>query len=503
MSTKTKIMAFVSLASLTMVLLMVGVWALKTINFTVGGNLSYIAPGIEATISKGTMSNGVWVNAGDASTKMPLTQITRTDTEESLEEKFSYWQDLNLNFNERGDDVTITFSITNDMEEKYLSINVPTSYESADNATISINTSSAELEPDASQSFTITMKVTDKTANATLSSFAIVFHMEMAEPPKPVDQDDYEYLTFTVTDATEKTVSVEKSGKGTMPTDLVIPAYVDIDGGTYAVTSIPDAGFESGEAFQNTSMTSITLPDTLSYIGSFVFQDSSVQKLYVGTGLEAISFSAFVGSSISYNVYENGNYLGSKTKPYLVLCSINSSSITSFTIHEDCVTLMSGQGSNDGIFLNCTSLESIVIPNKIKKIGDSCFNGCTGLTSITIPNSVTSVGNYAFYGCTGLTSITIPNSVTIIGEFVFYGCTGLTSITIPDKVTSIGMNTFYNCTSLEKVEVKATTVPTGGYNMFNNCPLTTGILVPSGSVDAYKTAEYWSGYADYIKAGSF
>ncbi len=294
------------------------------------------------------------------------------------------------------------------------------------------------------------------------------------------DPDDYEYLTFTVTDTTAKTVSVEASGKGTMPTDLVIPAYVDIDGVTYAVTSIPDGGYGSGGVFQGTSMTSITLPDTLSYIGSYAFFFSSVQKLYVGTGLEFVSFSAFVSSNISYNEYENGNYLGSKTNPYLILCSINSTSITSFTIHEDCRILQNGTSGAGGIFYNCTSLESIIIPAKVKKIGSHAFEGCTSLTLITIPDSLTSIENDAFYGCTSLASIVIP-----------------------DKVTSIGYMAFKGCTSLEKVEVRATTVPTGGENMFDGCPLTTGILVPSGSENDYKLATYWSNYAEYIKAGDF
>ncbi len=36
------------------------------------------------------------------------------------------------------------------------------------------------------------------------------------------------------------------------------------------------------------------------------------------------------------------------------------------------------------------------------------FLDCTCLTSITLPNSVTSIGYEAFRGCSGLTSVTIP-----------------------------------------------------------------------------------------------
>ena len=61
-------------------------------------------------------------------------------------------------------------------------------------------------------------------------------------------------------------------------------------------------------------------------------------------------------------------------------------------------------------------------------------------------------------------------------------------------MTSIGSFAFSDCTSLEKVEVKATTPPTGGNFMFADCPLTTGILVPSASVTKYQSATYWSDY---------
>ena len=97
---------------------------------------------------------------------------------------------------------------------------------------------------------------------------------------------------------------------------------------------------------------------------------------------------------------------------------------------------------------------------RITSIGSSVFMGCTSLTSITIPDSVTSIGSGAFAACTSLASITIPDSVTSIGSSVFRGCTSLTSITIPESVTSIGNSLFFNCDNLI-VYCEANSKPSG------------------------------------------
>lgn len=136
-------------------------------------------------------------------------------------------------------------------------------------------------------------------------------------------------------------------------------------------------------------------------------------------------------------------------------------------------------------------------------IGGDAFTNCSRLKSIDIPNSVTSIRDSAFSGCTSLISVPIPDGVTSIEGSAFYGCSSLPSITIPDSVAEIGMWAFAFCSNLASVYCKPTTPPSGGYNMFYNNALGRTIYVPYQSLDAYKTANYWSEYAAVIVGYDF
>ncbi|WP_414429583.1 leucine-rich repeat domain-containing protein [Bullifex sp.] len=59
----------------------------------------------------------------------------------------------------------------------------------------------------------------------------------------------------------------------------------------------------------------------------------------------------------------------------------------------------------DRVFVNCKSLESIVIPEGVKSIGEECFFDCGNLKSVVIPSSVKSIGEYSFDRCNKLTDI--------------------------------------------------------------------------------------------------
>ena len=171
--------------------------------------------------------------------------------------------------------------------------------------------------------------------------------------------------------------------------------------------------------------------------------------------------------------------------------------LTSVTIPDGVTSI------GNSAFNGCSSLTSITIPDSVKDISSYAFQGCSGLTSIIIPDRVTRISSYAFYGCSGLTSITIPDSVTAIGNSAFQGCSSLTSITIPGGVTSIGTRAFYNCQKLLSIKMFPTTPPTLRSNdVFNGASADLQIVVPNGTLNAYKSATNWSAYADKMVEAS-
>ena len=186
-----------------------------------------------------------------------------------------------------------------------------------------------------------------------------------------------------------------------------IPESVTYGGTEYRVEIIESSAFRGCN-----ELTSITIPNSISNIGSYAFQGC--------TGLTSIT--------IPNRVSDISNYA----------------------------------------FSGCTGLTSITIPSSVKTISDHAFYGCTSLTSISIPNSLTKIGDNAFSGTgwyndhpdgimylgnwligykgetlTGHWSI--PEGIIGIAGSAFKDCSGITSLTIPNSVRYIGYSAFYGC----------------------------------------------------------
>ena len=224
--------------------------------------------------------------------------------------------------------------------------------------------------------------------------------------------------------------------------DVVIPEEVNYMGRILKVTSIGEY------TFWHCSITSVTIPNSVTNIGDFAFD----------------------------------------------MCN----RMTSVTIPNSVTS------SGKAAFEWCSRLTSVTIGNSVTSIGNYAFMHCNRLTSVTIGNSVTSIGESAFEHCSGLTSVTIPNSVTTIGDYAFSGCSGLTSVTIGNSVWSIGAKAFYceNLATVVSLVENALTITWKSPSLppFSQSTFMNGTLyVPKGSKVLYEAVNEWNNFRNIVE----
>lgn len=260
--------------------------------------------------------------------------------------------------------------------------------------------------------------------------------------------------TFTVTvaaatntfyfDQTIRTIT----GYGGTDTVVVIPSKIN----GVTVETIGNA------AFRDSSVTSVTIPASVTEIGSNAFAgctnltsvnyEGDWSNLTIQSGNPAVQDAAnaplfdfeFTPDNTAV-IVTNYKYNGAaadvtipsryKGKPVTTIghAAFFNSAVTSVTI-PDSVTSIS-----DSAFVNCPQLTNISIPNSVTYIGFSAFNSCTSLKSITLPSSLSTIQSYAFCNCGNLETIRIPVSVTSIGNCAFADCPSLMTVTYPGSKT--------------------------------------------------------------------
>lgn len=150
---------------------------------------------------------------------------------------------------------------------------------------------------------------------------------------------------------------------------------------------IPEGATSIGEyAFYGCeSLAAIHIPSSVTVIGEGAFEGCcSLKSIEIPDGVKDIPDNAF---SLSQVMKHKDNYLRFGTKTCL--------------------------------------LESLVLPESLKTIGEDAFNGLRALKELVIPEGVEAIGDEAF-SFSGLKSVSIPSTVKTIGDGAFRGVEALT-----------------------------------------------------------------------------
>lgn len=197
--------------------------------------------------------------------------------------------------------------------------------------------------------------------------------------------------------------------------------------------------------YVNQAMKSITIPDSVEYIGYGAFEETGIENVQLPKNLKELGDNCFKGSQLrEINMPESLEIIG------------------------------------EGAFLECSQLKNIRIPKSVKKIGNAAFSGCKAMEMIQVDtgnNEYCSIDGVLYDNeCTeiisapgGLTgAVIIPDGITKIPENAFSYCEKITEIDFPESVKRIENQAFSHCNSLKMVEVPKN-VNYVGFGIFSDC----------------------------------
>ena len=161
-----------------------------------------------------------------------------------------------------------------------------------------------------------------------------------------------------------------------------------------------------------TQLSSVSLPSTLKQIGSSCFYNcKNLKYISLPSNLEYIGQTAFCGTGLTSVIVPD------------------SVSFMEQGVFRDCTSLTSAKlkvvNNAESCFYNCSSLTSITLEEGTTYLPNQFASYCPKLTSINIPESLTYVGSYPFRS-SGLSSLEwhLSNNVTTIQSGAFEGTAG-------------------------------------------------------------------------------
>ncbi len=225
------------------------------------------------------------------------------------------------------------------------------------------------------------------------------------------------------------------------------------------------------EAFVNTSLTSVVLPDTVTEIGekafgyNYKYGEYSKVKGFVVRGKK--------GSAAETYANENG-FIFDRTD------AAPADEIYDYDSVDEGIVITKYKGTGITVYI-----PSAIDGKTVIGIEDGAFSGCKSLSSVTIPSTVESIKGNPFTGCTSLVDINVNTGNTVFSSvdgvvfnndknrinFFPPGRSGY--YTIPDGVVSLSNVAFRDCKMLKGVKVPDSTFGIDEYSFgYHNADIT-------------------------------
>ena len=252
----------------------------------------------------------------------------------------------------------------------------------------------------------------------------------------------------------------------------------------------------SANAIHFPNVTSVTILGDVPSIAAGAYAGSqNLSSITINPGVTFIGNGAFSGSSITNISIPNS------------VTSIGDRAFSNGGFWLRSIILPEGLTSiGNQTFLNCF-ISEMKIPDSVTAIGNEAFRGCSSLQNVTIPSGIISIGNGAFMNVIPIWDVTFPASLTTIGSEAFYNCSFLRSARFlgngPPSVATVFDATASGFTIYYKSESTGFTTPTwSGYPAFPGIsPLFVSSPPPSGKVGS--TYDFHLAAGDAPSATSF
>lgn len=244
---------------------------------------------------------------------------------------------------------------------------------------------------------------------------------------------------------------------------ITILDKITVSGKQYPVTKV------GSYAFCNSSLTSVTIPNSVLRIEYYAFSDCpELKTVTIGSGVTYIDYDAFLHSFYVDDIYmyadpdpetldwrEDGDDFrpDGTTICHVADAAPWKANFSNVNLRfRDSHTVPFSSSYNEATrTLTISGTEDM--PNYSSRSDSPWYEYADKIEKVVIQEGVTSIGQNAFCGCSSLSSVSIPNSVCTIKDGAFELCYSLTSINIPATVSSFSPWAFNYCNKLMAINI--------------------------------------------------